>query len=274
MPALDPLIGTVVADRYVIEAALGAGMMGHVYRARHQKIRRPVAIKLLHAHLCDDPVMLGRLRREATLAGTLSHPNIVGVLDVGELGDRHFIVMEYAEGRELTELLGAPLPRARILHLMSGLFAGLDHAHGAGLIHRDFKPDNVIVTPADLPRIVDFGIALRGSSSDADDPSRLTSPGMVVGTPVYMAPEQARGGRLDARVDLFAAGVILYEMLAGHEPFTGTPLQIAMQNMHDDPPPIGADPELEALMRHLMAREPDERVQTAHEALARITSLR
>ena len=273
------LVGKVVMDRYLIEAELGSGASGTVYRGRHVKLRRNVAIKVLHEDFVDNRTMLARFRREAEAVARLRHPNVIGVLDVGETqGGHQLMVMDLVEGQSLGELMEARLPQGRIINLVRQILAGLDHAHSAGLVHRDLKPDNVIVERdhhgQEVPRIVDFGIAaLR--TDEAAGVSRLTEQGVLLGTPRYMAPEQARGDRVDHRADLFALGVILFEMLSGTAPFDGSALEIVIANMHEDIPPIAhraphanPDPVLELFMRRLAARDPGQRFAGAHDALA------
>jgi len=273
------LVGKVVMDRYLIEAELGFGASGTVYRGRHVKLRRNVAIKVLHEDFVDDRTMLARFRREAEAVARLHHPNVIGVLDVGETqGGHQLMVMDLVEGQSLGELMEARLPQGRIINLVRQILAGLDHAHSAGLVHRDLKPDNVIVERdhhgQEVPRIVDFGIAaLR--TDEAAGGSRLTEQGALLGTPRYMAPEQARGDRVDHRADLFALGMILFEMLSGTAPFDGSALEIVIANMNEDVPPIAhraphanPDPVLELFMRRLAARDPGQRFPGAHDALA------
>ncbi len=276
--AADPLIGQVVLDRYVIEDEIGAGSMGAVYKGRHVKLGRPVAIKVLHDELVHEQGMLARFRREAHVAAKLSHPNVIGVLDVGESAGRQMMVMELVEGPTLTEVMTIAPARRRVIQLVRQLLLGLDHAHGVGLIHRDLKPDNIIVEIApdgtELPRIVDFGIAILRVPDESGQGGRLTASGMMLGTPLYMAPEQAQCEPLDHRADLFSLGVIVYELLAGKPPFDGTSIEIAVANISRDPPPIAkrapnreGDPALEAYARKLMARRPDHRFASAREAL-------
>ncbi len=276
----DHLIGQTLAERYLIEDKLGEGAMGTVYRARHIKVGRPFAVKVLHSTLLDDTKVAQRFEREAELAGRLSHANVVGVVDVGETPDGfRYMVMDFAEGEDLAGMLAdAPFPRERIIRLTRQLLEGLYHAHEAGLIHRDFKPENVIIAKDDhgddVPRIVDFGIAILregGDSSSAE--GRLTTNGLVLGTPHYMAPEQAVADPIDHRIDLFALGIVIYEMLCGKLPFDGTGAEVARANLLLDPPPIrqrvpyiDADPLLEAFSRRLMAKKRDHRPPTARDA--------
>jgi serine/threonine protein kinase len=269
----DELVGQVVEERYLIETQLGAGGMGVVYRARHIKVGREVAIKVLHDHLLSDPTMVERFEREAAIAARLSHRNLVSVIDVGETAKKQkLMVLELAQGKSLADLIAhGRFARARVIALTAQLLEGLDHAHAAGLVHRDLKPENVIVEDdggVEIPRIVDFGIAmLRG------DERRLTVAGMVLGTPQYMAPEHAQGQLVDPRTDLFALGVMVYEMLAGKLPFDGTGVDVALANISQDPPAIAqrtgalVDPLLEAFARRLMARKITARFQSARAAL-------
>ncbi len=277
---LEPLIGETLANRYQIEMRLGEGAMGAVYRARHVKVGRPFAVKVLHARLLEDPKIAQRFEREAELAGRLHHPNVIGVVDVGETPNgMRYMVMDFAEGRDLAAMLDqAPMPAERIIHLTRQLLEGLYHAHEQGLIHRDFKPENIIVETdmhgAEVPRIVDFGIAiLREGGDGSDGQGRLTTNGLVLGTPHYMAPEQAVADPIDHRIDLFALGIVIYEMLCGKLPFDGTGAEVARANLLLDPPPISqrvpyleVDPLLEAFSRRLMAKRRDDRPPTAKAA--------
>jgi serine/threonine-protein kinase len=272
----EDLIGTIVEERYRIEQVLGAGAMGCVYRARHTRIGREVAIKILRDDLVREPALVERFAREARIAARLRHPNLVSVLDVGE----NLMVMELAAGRCLADLAGAPLPRARVIGLVAQLLRGLEHAHAAGLVHRDLKPENILVERhadgTETARIVDFGIAvLRDRDATSAEGRRLTDAGLVVGTPLYMSPEQATGKAVDHRTDLFSLGVIVYELLAGVTPFHGTGAEVAYANVTRDPPLIAervrgvaVDPLLEAFARKLMARRREERFASAHDALA------
>ncbi|MCX5744489.1 MAG: serine/threonine-protein kinase [Proteobacteria bacterium] len=276
----DPLVGETLADRYLIEARLGHGMMGAVYRARHLKVGRRFAVKVLHAHLLADPLVARRFEREAALAGRLRHANVIGIVDVGKTGrGLPYMVMDYAEGEDLAGLLAeAPMPPARIANLTRQLLEGLFHAHEAGLIHRDLKPENVIVERDahghEVPRIVDFGIAiLKEGGESTNATGRVTVNGIVLGTPQYMAPEQAVDDPIDHRVDLFALGVCVYEMLCGKLPFDGTGAEISRAYLLRDPPPIAqrvpdlaVEPLLEAFARRLMARHPETRPPTARAA--------
>ncbi len=276
----DKLIGQTLANRYQIEVRLGEGAMGTVYRAKHVKVGRPFAVKILHPRLLEDNKVALRFEREAELASRLHHPNVIGVVDVGETPDGlRYMVMDFAEGDDLAAILDqAPMTPQRIVHLTRQLLEGLYHAHEAGLIHRDFKPENVIIETdmhgSEVPRIVDFGIALLREGGDSPNgEGRLTTNGLVLGTPHYMAPEQAVADPIDHRIDLFALGIVIYEMLCGKLPFDGTGAEVARANLLLDPPPISkrvpyleVDALLEAFARRLMAKKRDHRPATAKAA--------
>jgi serine/threonine-protein kinase len=276
----DKIIGEVLASRYQIESRLGEGAMGAVYKAKHVKVGRPFAVKVLHPKLLEDEKTAQRFEREAELAGRLRHPNVIGVVDVGETHDGlRYMVMDFAEGPDLASVLNeAPLTSERTLSLTRQLLEGLYHAHEAGMIHRDFKPENVIVERdahgVEVPRIVDFGIAiLREGGDSPSSEGRLTTNGLVLGTPHYMAPEQAVADPIDHRIDLFALGIVVYEMLCGKLPFDGTGAEVARANLLLDPPAISqrvpyleVDPLLEAFSRRLMAKKRDSRPATAKAA--------
>jgi serine/threonine-protein kinase len=265
----NELVGKTVLDRYHVEAELGSGAMGVVYRGRHVRLDRSVAIKVMHDHLVHERTLVERFRREAEVAGRLHHANVISVIDVGELADkRQVLVMELAVGESLDELMEEPMPRERIVAIIAQLLRGLDHAHAAGLVHRDLKPANIIVEAGDIPRIVDFGIAVL-QEYETEGSERLTASGMIVGTPLYMAPEQAKGEPLDQRADLYSLGVILYELLASRPPFIGSAMEVALEKINRDVPSIeGADPLLDRFMKKLTARSRDERFASAHDALA------
>ncbi|HSR99218.1 MAG TPA: serine/threonine-protein kinase, partial [Kofleriaceae bacterium] len=219
----DFAIGSVLDGRYRIDAVLGTGGMGRVYRAEHTKIGKPVAIKVLHADLHRNREASQRFQREAIASGRLDHPNIVGVSDFGVLdGGTCYLVMEVLEG----ESLGDRLARERRIHwveaidILRGVLHGLRHAHDRGVVHRDIKPDNVYLARKDgdpVIKILDFGIAKLYAGS-ADDPAS-TRAGLTVGTPAYLSPEQACGGEITPKSDLYSATIVLYEMLAGRAPF-------------------------------------------------------
>jgi serine/threonine-protein kinase len=281
----DPqrLIGVVLASRYRVESLLGHGAMGTVYRARHVKVGREFAIKILHPRLLADEKIRRRFAREAELAGALHHRNVVNVVDVGESADGlRYLVMEYAGGSTLYELIkgAGPMPSAQVTAIVRQLLAGLEHAHDRGLIHRDFKPENVIIERGhgvDLVKIVDFGVAILRDDAATPGNTRLTTAGLVLGTPLYMAPEQALGAPIDHRIDLFALGVMCFEMLTGMPPFDGDGVDVARANLLTDTPVMSVrvpglqvDPLLEAFTRTLMMKSRDARPATAAAALALI----
>jgi eukaryotic-like serine/threonine-protein kinase len=274
----DPLVGMTFAERYVIEACAGEGAMGRVYRARHHRVSRQFAVKVLFGEHAADAKMRARFAREAEAASRLSHPNVVPVLDFGETpAGVLYLVMDFVQGPALSEVIDREggLAAARVRSLLVKLCLGLAHAHDRGVVHRDFKTDNVLLAAGDeeIPRIADFGIAVLLESGGAS--SRLTTDGVAIGTPAYMAPEQSTLEPIDHRADLFGLGVCVYEMLAGVLPFEGSPIEIARHNLSDEPPPISerspavpGDGELEAIARKLMAKDPADRFQSAREVLA------
>ncbi len=264
----DPLVGTVLAERYQIDQVIGDGGIGRVYRARHVRMSRAFAIKVPFGELGYDRKARARFANEAEAASRLSHPNVIGVVDVGETREGLFyMAMDLAEGPSLATLLDdGPLPAPRVLAILVQLADGLAHAHDRGLVHRDLKPDNVILTAGpdggEQVRIVDFGLAIVDADATRD---RLTTEGVVLGTPHYMAPEQATDEALDLRTDLFALGLIVYELLAGVHPFDGAPIDVARQNLSRELPPIReragveVEPVLEALIRWLTQKAPADR---------------
>ncbi len=264
----DAVLGHVLDGKYRVERHIGSGAMGSVFRARHARLPRSYAIKLLHPRLLSDSKLVKRFEREAELAARLSHPNVIGVVDIGDVDGVTFIVMDLAVGPTLTELLAdSPFDSLRACRLIRQLCDGLAHAHGHGLIHRDLKPDNVIVESRggdEIVRIADFGIAILREGTES--PDRLTTGGMVVGTPHYMAPEMSTGRAFDHRVDLFALGVICYELLSGRMPFEGSGVDVMQAYIHDEIPAMApraaglrVDPLLEAFARRLLAKPPDDR---------------
>jgi serine/threonine protein kinase len=269
--AADPLIDTILGERYQIEALLGEGGIGRVYRARHTRMSRRYAIKVPYGEVAYDPKVRARFANEAEAASRLSHPNVIAVVDFGETAaGLLYMVMDYAEGRPLASLIDeiGPLDRAWVLRFSREIAEGLAHAHDRGLVHRDLKPDNIIIErDGDRPRIVDFGLAIFRE----DTAGRMTTEGTVLGTPHYMAPEQATGQEIDPRTDLFALGLVIYEMLCGVLPFDGTPVQVARKNLSMPVPMIGervpgleVDPAIESVCHHLLAKRPDDRPATAH----------
>jgi serine/threonine protein kinase len=275
----DPLIGKTLDEKYRLESRLGIGGMGTVYRARHLLIDRPVAVKVLNQRFVEDEAAQVRFRREARAAGRLQHANAVAVTDFGSTSDGYvYIVMELLEGRTLRDVLAkeAPLETARAVALMLQASAAVAAAHDAGIIHRDLKPANIfIVQSADRPAVVkvlDFGIAkLAAESLDEDEPKTLTLVGAMIGTPRYMSPEQCDGAELTPAADVYSLGVILYEMLTGVVPFSGsTPLAIAIKHSSEPPRPprefvASIPPTLEEVVLHALEKRPDDRPANAAE---------
>ncbi|ABM06315.1 Stk1 family PASTA domain-containing Ser/Thr kinase [Paenarthrobacter aurescens] len=226
-PTQDHLIGTTVDGRYTVRSRLASGGMSTVYLATDQRLERDVALKVLHPHLANDPTFLERLSREAKAAASLSHPHIVGVLDQGEDGTIAYLVMEYVKGHTLRDTLneqGALQPRLA-LALIDPVIEGLAAAHRSGLIHRDVKPENVLIADDGRIKVGDFGLARAISAN--------TSTGALIGTVAYLAPELVLGQPADARSDIYSAGIMLYEMLTGKQPYAGdSPIQVAYQHVN------------------------------------------
>ena len=221
--------------KYVIHSVLGKGAMGVVYKAFDQGIERVVAVKTVRKDLVDPDLaaqVMARFQNEARAAGRLLHPNIVSVYEYGEDERNAFIAMEYVEGTGLREYLNrkASFDLGQIVGIISQLLLALDFAHERGVVHRDVKPANLILTSGGALKVADFGIA-------RIDTSNLTNAGMVMGTPSYMSPEQCQGKEIDRRSDLFSAGVVLYELLTGEKPFSGSIEAIAFKICYEDPRP-------------------------------------
>jgi len=274
----DPLLGQVLDGKYFLSLFLDKGAMGSVYRAKRIHIGDEVAIKVLHRKWVIDEAMLERFRREARAAAQLRHPNIVSIIDLSEARGADapaYIVMELIEGESLRKLLRRErrFGPERAVSLMRDICAGVGAAHRKGIFHRDLKPDNVIVIAPDEDRehetvkVVDFGIA---KLRDAAGVRTLTETGMVVGTPLYMSPEQCRGEALDARADVYSLGSMVYEMLAGTPPFAAeTPTGLIARHLFDTVPPLpessGATPALAAVVMRSLAKDRDERQRDATE---------
>ncbi len=261
----------LLGGRYELDGVVGRGGMAEVYRARDIRLDRIVAIKTLRTDLARDQIFQARFRREAQSAASLNHPSIVAVYDTGEDMATGvpvpYIVMEYVDGRTVRDLLqeGHRLLPERTLEIIDGVLRALDYSHQAGIVHRDIKPGNVMVTRNGDIKVMDFGIAR--AMSDAQ--STMTQTAQVIGTAQYLSPEQARGDRVDARSDLYSAGCLLYELLTGRPPFTGdSPVAIAYQHVRENPvPPSRVDPDVpawaDAIVLKAMAKSPADRYQTA-----------
>ena len=260
----------VFGGRYAVIERVGTGGMAEVYRARDDLLGREVAIKVLHDRYSRDRSFVERFRREAQAAANLSHPNIVALYDYGADDDTYFIVMEFIEGRSLAEIIsaeGALLPE-RAADIASDVAKALERAHSNGLVHRDVKPGNIMITTSGQTKVTDFGIA-RALSGDGEQ--TMTQTGMVIGTAAYLSPEQAQGNTIDGRSDVYSLGVVLYEMLTGEPPFSGdTPLSIAYKHVRENPePPSRVNPDvpdgLDAITMKALAKNPDNRYSSATE---------
>ena len=261
----------LLGGRYELDGVVGRGGMAEVYRARDIRLDRIVAIKTLRTDLARDQIFQARFRREAQSAASLNHPSIVAVYDTGEDMATGvpvpYIVMEYVDGRTVRDLLqeGHRLLPERSLEIIDGVLRALDYSHQAGIVHRDIKPGNVMVTRNGDIKVMDFGIARAMSDAQAT----MTQTAQVIGTAQYLSPEQARGERVDSRSDLYSTGCLLYELLSGRPPFTGdSPVAIAYQHVRENPvPPSRVDPDVpawaDAIVLKAMAKAPADRYQTA-----------
>jgi serine/threonine-protein kinase len=274
------MTSNLLGDRYQVGDTLGFGGMSEVHRGRDLRLGRDVAIKVLRADLARDPTFQTRFRREAQNAASLNHPAIVAVYDTGETpgpngaaGDAAstvpYIVMEFVDGETLRDLLKreGPLPPKRAMEIVADICAALDFSHRHGIVHRDVKPANVMLTRAGAVKVMDFGIA----RAVADGQATVTATAAVIGTAQYLSPEQARGEAVDARSDVYATGCVLYELLTGAPPFTGdSPVAVAYQHVREDPkPPSSVHPgipkELDAIVLKALNKNPLNRYQTAAE---------
>ncbi len=261
----------IYSGRYELTHLIARGGMAQVYRAMDRQLERPVALKVLFPELSVDRTFVERFRREAQAAANLSHPNIVPVFDWGEDDGSYFIVMEYVEGRPLSAVLRdpEPLPPRQIATIGAGVAAALAFAHRHGVVHRDVKPGNVLITPDGDVKVTDFGIARAMNTEES-----LTQTGAVMGTAAYFSPEQAEGKGVDSRSDIYSLGVVLYEMAVGRPPFTGdSPVAVASKHVRDMPVlPREANPSvppaLEAVVMKAMAKNPDDRYGSAEELRA------
>jgi serine/threonine-protein kinase len=265
-------IPRLLSDRYELGETLGYGGMSEVHRGRDVRLGRDVAVKVLRADLARDPQFQHRFRREAQNAAALNHPAIVAVYDTGETqseyGPLPYIVMEFVDGRTLRDIVKTegPLDQQRAMETMADVCAALDFSHRNGIIHRDVKPANIMINNAGAVKVMDFGIARALS-----DGQGVTQTAAVVGTAQYLSPEQARGELVDARSDVYAAGCVLYELIAGDPPFTGdSPVAVAYQHVREDPlPPSHLNPEispaLDAVVLKAMSKNPANRYQSAAE---------
>jgi serine/threonine protein kinase len=260
---LEP--GQRLADRFVIKRALGTGGMGAVYLASDERLGESVALKIMHGMALLDPAAGDRLRREASAARRISHPNVVKIHDVGEDAGHVFLSMEYVDGQSLKELISRQrtLPLERVRAYLGEICIGLHAAHGQGVIHRDLKPANVIVTPDQHVKIIDFGLARIANLEG------MTATGMLLGTPEYMAPEQIKGGAIDVRTDLYSLGALAYHAITGRSPFHGdNPIAVSLAHTTEQPiPPSrlrpGVSPEWDAFVLKALSKAQEDRFDSA-----------
>jgi eukaryotic-like serine/threonine-protein kinase len=261
--------GTTIGGRYRLEAPIASGGMATVWRATDTVLTRPVAVKVLHTHLAADPEFVARFRREAVAAARLAHPSIVAIYDTSD--DPEAIVMELVDGRTLRDELDARsfLPPAEAVAIASSICQALEVAHKAGIVHRDVKPANVLLSAGGQLKVADFGIAKAARAGGEDDLPDLTAIGRMVGTAKYLAPEQVSGGEIDARTDVYSVGAVLYEMLCGRPPFTGdNDLAVATARLHGPPPRPRTvlrtvPPRLDEIVMKALATDADDRHSSA-----------
>ncbi|HEX6583630.1 MAG TPA: Stk1 family PASTA domain-containing Ser/Thr kinase [Thermoleophilaceae bacterium] len=266
---------TLVDGRYRILRRIGSGGMADVYCAEDSHLGRQVAIKVLHRRFAQDQEFVERFRREAKSAAGLNHPNVVGVFDRGEHEGTYYIAMEFLTGRTLKDIVTAeaPLPQERVIDVGTQILEAAGFAHRHGVIHRDFKPHNVIVDEHGHAKVTDFGIARAGASE-------MTETGSIMGTAQYLSPEQAQGHAVTATSDIYSIGVMLYEMLAGRLPFEGdSAVAVALKHLSEQPPPISqwrpdVHPALEAVVMAALAKDPAQRWQSAEDLAAALEAAR
>jgi tRNA A-37 threonylcarbamoyl transferase component Bud32 len=255
----------ILGNRYELLEKIGEGGMSYVYKARCQILDRIVAIKILKEEYSNDHAFVNRFRTEAMAAARLSHPNIVNIYDVGQQDDVYYIVMEYVEGKTLKELIAeeAPLPVGRAIDIAVMICDGIQHAHEKGIIHRDIKPHNILITTSGMVKVADFGIA------QAISKKTITFGGNIVGSVHYISPEQAKGEPLTIATDIYSLGCVLYEMLTGKPPFDAeSPVTVALKHIHDDitpPRQINASipMALEGIIYRAMEKIPEKRFDSA-----------
>jgi eukaryotic-like serine/threonine-protein kinase len=271
---LSVVVGELIAERYELQELVGTGGMSSVYRAHDRLLERDVAIKVLHEQFTADGEYVERFRREARAVAQLSHPNIVTVIDRGEQDDRQFIVFEYVDGENLKALVArdGPLPEREAIELALQVARALGFAHEQGLVHRDVKPQNVLLNDGHEAKVTDFGIA-----RSLDVQGGLTQTGTVMGTSDYIAPEQARGSRVDAQSDIYSLGTVLYELLTGEVPFAGDNfVAVAMQHINQPPPSVRErrpelSPCVDEVVQRAMAKEPRDRFRSMDQLCAALS---
>jgi beta-lactam-binding protein with PASTA domain/predicted Ser/Thr protein kinase len=266
---------TIIDGRYRVLRRLGSGGMADVYLAEDQQLGRQVALKLLYRHLAEDVQFVERFRREASSAAGLQHPNIVGIFDRGEWDGTYYIAMEYVEGRTLKDIVRerGPAPSEAAVDVVLQILRALRYAHQRGIVHRDIKPQNVLIDEDGRVRVTDFGIARAGASD-------MTETGSIMGTAQYLSPEQAQGRAVDARSDLYSTGIVLYELLTGRLPFDAeSPVAVALKQVSEPPlPPRELDPAippaLEAVVLRALEKDPARRFADADEFIEALHAAR
>ncbi|HKA69438.1 MAG TPA: PASTA domain-containing protein [Actinomycetes bacterium] len=271
----DPLVGRILDQRYLVEAKVARGGMATVYQALDTRLDRTVALKVMHPAFTEDVDFVDRFIREARAAARLSHPNVVAVFDQGKDGSTVFLAMEYVEGRTLRDVLveHGPLTPRQAFSVLGPMLAALAAAHEAGLVHRDVKPENVLLADDGRVKVADFGLARMASAKNS------TSPQLLLGTVAYLSPEQVERGTADARSDVYSAGIVVFELLTGYKPFDGdVPIQVAYQHVYADVPAPstlapGLSPLLDALVARATARDPELRPHDAGQLLTEVAAV-
>ncbi|MFM8897277.1 MAG: protein kinase domain-containing protein, partial [Actinomycetota bacterium] len=271
----------ILGDRYELGAMIGTGGMSDVFIADDLRLHREVAVKVLRSDLARDPSFVTRFNKEALSVAALNHPGIVSVYDSGKeetpSGVMPYIVMEYVEGKTLREIIhkGERFPLQRAVEIVDGILTALQYSHKNGIVHRDIKPGNIMITDSGDIKVMDFGIA----RALADSGATLTSTWNIVGTAQYLSPEQATGGQADARSDLYSVGCLFYELVSGKPPFSGeTPVAIAYQHVSTPLTPVteiepSLDPTLNAFFSVALAKDPADRYQSANAMLKDLKKL-
>jgi serine/threonine-protein kinase len=285
----ESLLGRTIAGKFAVESYVGGGAMGAVYKARQVALEKVVAIKVMHRDIAKDEKYVHRFKREAKAASKLDHPNSLRVIDFGEDDGVLYIAMEFVDGRDLFHLIkeGWPLREQRIVDIMMQALAALAVAHDHGIVHRDLKPENIMILAGkddegaerDIVKVCDFGIAkVSEARNENKTDQRLSTKGLVVGTPEYMSPEQGRGDPLDLRTDIYSMGVILYQLLTRQVPFEAeNAIGVVLKHVTEEPRRPselypGVNPRLEAIALKAMKKKPEERYQTAREMRSELRS--